>query len=209
MPIFFRFPAQPIPSFERNQFGASLGERERERLRQLEADLTHVKRVSTLGELAAPLAHEIKQPLAATIASANTCIEWLAHEPPNLERARAEAARIDRYWNRATEIIDRMRSFYRKSPPKRELVEVNQVIDEILALLKSQATGQSVNIRTELTIDLPKTIADRVQLQQVFMNLMLNAIEAMQDSGGANGEVTTAGWSASVLGERHGRGIAN
>jgi C4-dicarboxylate-specific signal transduction histidine kinase len=77
-----------------------------------------------------------------------------------------------------------MRSFYRKSPPKRELVEVNQIIDEILALVKSQATGQSVNIRTELTIDFPKTIADRVQLQQVFMNLMLNAIEAIQDSGG-------------------------
>ena len=134
--------------------------------------------------MAASLAHEIKQPIAAAIASANTCVEWLAHEPPNLDRARAAAARIDKYGNRATEIIDRIRSFYRKSPPKREFVDVNQIIDEILALLKGQATGNSVTIRTELAVGLPKVMADRVQLQQVFMNLMLNAIEAMQVDGG-------------------------
>jgi PAS domain-containing protein len=92
-------------------------EHEREKLRQLEADLAHINRVSTLGEMAASLAHEIKQPIAAAITSANSCIEWLAHEPPNLDRARAAAARIDKYGNRATEIIDRIRSLYKKSPP--------------------------------------------------------------------------------------------
>src|SRR5258708_11030932 len=91
-------------------------EEAREKLRQLEADLAHTNRVSTLGEMAASLAHEIKQPIAATITSANSCIEWLAHEPPNLDRARAAAARIDKYGNRAAEIIDRIRSFYKKSP---------------------------------------------------------------------------------------------
>jgi PAS domain S-box-containing protein len=159
-------------------------EQERQRLRQLEADLAHTGRVSTLGEMAASLAHEIKQPIAAAITSANTCIEWLAHEPPNLDRARAAAARIDKYGNRAAEIIDRIRSFYKKSPPQRELVDVNAIIQEMLTLLKCEATRSPITMRTELASRLPKIMVDRVQLQQVFMNLMLNAIEAMNDSGG-------------------------
>ena len=159
-------------------------ENERERLRQIEADLAHINRVSTLGEMAASLAHEIKQPIAAAITSANSCIEWLAHEPPNLDRARAAASRIDKYGNRATEIIDRIRSLYKKSPPQRELVDMNGIIQEMLALLKGEADGYSVAMRTELATELPKIMADPVQLQQVFMNLMLNAIEAMNDSGG-------------------------
>jgi PAS domain S-box-containing protein len=159
-------------------------EQERERLRQLEAELAHINRVSTLGEMAASLAHEIKQPIAAAITSANSCVEWLAHEPPNLDRARAAAARTDKYGNRAAEIIDRIRSLYKKSPPKRELVDVNGIIEEMLTLLKGEATRYSIAMRAELAIDPPKIMADRVQLQQVFMNLMLNAIEAMKDSGG-------------------------
>jgi len=156
----------------------------RDRLRQLEADLAHIDRVSTLGEMAASLAHEIKQPIAAAITSANSCIEWLAHEPPNLDRARAAAARIDKYGNRAAEIIDRIRSFYKKSPPQRELVDVNGIIQEMLTLLKCEADRYSVVMRAKLSAELPKIMADPVQLQQVFMNLMLNAIEAMKDSGG-------------------------
>ena len=159
-------------------------EQEREKLRQLEADLAHINRVSTLGEMAASLAHEIKQPIAAAITSANSCVEWLSHDPPNLDRARAAAARIDKYGNRAAEIIDRIRSFYKKSPPQRELVDVNGILQEILTLLDSEATRSSVAVRTELAADLPEIMADRVQLQQVFMNLMLNGIEAMGDSGG-------------------------
>ena len=159
-------------------------EQEREKLRQLEADLAHIDRVSTLGEMAASLAHEIKQPISAAITSANICIEWLAHEPPNLDRARAAAARIDKYGNRAAEIIDRIRSLYKKSPPQRELVDVNGIIEEMLTLLKGEATRASIAMCTDLSADLPKIMVDRVQLQQVFMNLMLNAIEAMNDSGG-------------------------
>jgi PAS domain S-box-containing protein len=161
-----------------------VAEQEREKLRQLEADLAHIDRVSTLGEMTASLAHEIKQPIAAAITSANSCIEWLAHEPPNLDRARAAAARIDKYGNRAAEIIDGIRSFYKKSPPQRELVDVNEIIQEMLTLLNGEATRYSVAMGTELAAELPKITADRVQLQQVFMNLMLNAIEAMKDSGG-------------------------
>jgi len=159
-------------------------EQEREKLRELEADLAHINRVSMMGEMAASFAHEIKQPIAASITSANTCIEWLAHEPPNLDRARAAATRIDKYGNRAAEIIDRIRSFYRKSPPQRELVDLNRILHEILTLLDGEALRSSVAMRTELAAELPEVMADRVQLQQVFMNLMLNGIEAMRDSGG-------------------------
>jgi PAS domain S-box-containing protein len=159
-------------------------EQEREKLRQLEDHLGHINRVSMLGEMAASLSHEIKQPIAAAMTSANSCIEWLAHEPPNLDRARAAAAKIDKYGNRAAEIIDRIRSFYKKSPPQRGLVGVNGIIQEMLTLLKGEADRYSVAMRTELAAELPKIMADRVQLQQVFMNLMLNAIEAMEDSGG-------------------------
>jgi signal transduction histidine kinase len=157
---------------------------EREKLRQLEAELAHINRVSTLGEMAASLAHEIKQPIAAAITSANSCIEWLAHAPPNLDRARAAAARIDKYGNRAAEIIDRIRSFYKKSLPQREFVDVNGIIQEMLTLLKGEADRYSVTMCAELAAELPKIMADRVQLQQVFMNLMFNAIEAMRESGG-------------------------
>src|ERR1700685_2985661 len=159
-------------------------EQEREKLREREADLAHIDRVSTLGEMAASLAHEIKQPIAAAITSANSCIEWLSHEPPNLDRARAAAARIDKYGNRAVEIMDRIRSLYKKSPPQRELVDVNGIIQEMLTLLKGEAHRYPIAMRAELTTELPKIMVDRVQLQQVFMNLMLNAIEAMKDSGG-------------------------
>jgi PAS domain S-box-containing protein len=159
-------------------------EQERKHLRQLETELAHTNRVSMLGEMAASLAHEIKQPIAAAITSANSCIEWLTHEPPNLDRARAAASKVDKYGNRAAEIIDRIRAFYRKSPPHRELVDANLIIQEILTLLDSEATRSSVAMRTELATGLPAIMADRVQLQQVFMNLMLNGIEAMAEAGG-------------------------
>src|SRR5258705_1199416 len=158
-------------------------EHERERLRQLEDDLAHINRVTVLGQMAASLAHEIKQPIAAAITCANSCIEWLAHDPSNLDRDRAEAARIDKYGNRAAEIIDRIRSLYKKSPPQRELVDMNGIIQEMLTLLKGEAHRYPIAMRAELTTELPKIMVDPVQLQQVFMNLVLNAIESMKDSG--------------------------
>jgi len=160
-------------------------EEERERLRQLEADLAHINRVNMLGELAAALAHEIKQPIAASITSANSCSRWLAHDPPNLERARAAATRSEQEGNRAADVINRLRSFYKKgAPPKREIVDIGAIIFEMDALFRIEANRHSVTIHSAVGADTPKILVDRVQLQQVFMNLMLNAIEAMKDTGG-------------------------
>jgi len=160
-------------------------EQERERLRQLEAELAHINRVTMLGELASSLAHEINQPIAATITSANACLRWLTHDPPELERARAATIRIEKDGNRAAEIIQRLRAFYKTgAPPQRELVDINEVVDEMLVLLRNEATRHAISMRTELTPQLPRIMADRVQLQQVLMNLMLNGIEALGDGSG-------------------------
>jgi PAS domain S-box-containing protein len=157
---------------------------ERERLRELEADFAHVNRVTTMGELTASLAHEIRQPLAATVINANACLRWLAHDRPDLDEVREAAQRIVGDSARAGEIIGRLRSLYRKAPPQREEVNVSEIVREMLVLLQPEATRHSVRIRTRLGGDLPNVIADRVQLQQVFMNLMLNGIEAMKGTGG-------------------------
>jgi PAS domain S-box-containing protein len=160
-------------------------EAERERLRQLEADLSHINRINMMGELAAALAHEIKQPIAASITSAGALLRWLAHDPPDLERARAAATRIEQDGNRAAGVINRLRSFYKKGPPsEREIVKVKEIIQEMTVLLRDEAIRNSVTIHSELDAEAPNVLADRVQLQQVFMNLMLNAIEAMKDMGG-------------------------
>jgi PAS domain S-box-containing protein len=160
-------------------------EQERERLRQLEADLAHINRVNMMGELAAALAHEIKQPIAASITSANALLRWLAHDPPDLERVRAAATRIEQDGNRAADVINRLRSFYKKgAPPEREIVDVKDIIQEMIVLLSDEAVRHSITIHSEIDAETPNILADRVQLQQVFMNLMLNAIEAMKDAGG-------------------------
>jgi PAS domain S-box-containing protein len=160
-------------------------EEERERLRQLEADLAHINRINMMGELAAALAHEIKQPISASITSANALLRWLAHDPPDLERVRAAATRIEQDGNRAADVINRLRSFYKKgTPPQRESIKVKDIIREMIVLLGDEALRHSVTIRSELDEGMPDILADRVQLQQVFMNLMLNAIEAMKDAGG-------------------------
>jgi PAS domain S-box-containing protein len=160
-------------------------EEERERLHLLEADLAHINRVNMMGELAAALAHEIKQPIAASITSANACLRWLGHSPPDLERARAAAARIDREGNRAADIINSLRAFYKTGPPgERQLVDVKGTIEEMRVLLQAEAARYSVTIQTDLEPGIPNVLVDRVQLQQILMNLMLNAIEAMKDGGG-------------------------
>ena len=156
-------------------------EQEREQLR---ADLAHVNRVSMLGELAASVSHELKQPITAAMTNARTCIRWLKRDQPDVDEALEVTMNIVRDGTRATEIIDRLRSLYKKSSPQRETVAVNEVVREMLALLRGEANRYSVVTDAELAPDLPKITADRVQLQQVFMNLMLNAIEAMKDTGG-------------------------
>jgi PAS domain S-box-containing protein len=160
-------------------------EEERERLRQLEADLAHTNRVNMMGELTVALAHEIKHPIAASITSANACLRWLARDPPDLERARSAAARIERHGNRAANVINRLQSFYKKgTPPEREMLKVKDVVREMTVLLRDEAVRHSITIDTDIGADVPDILADRVQLQQVFMNLILNAIEAMKDQGG-------------------------
>ena len=160
-------------------------EQERDRLRQLEADLAHIHRVNMMGELAAALAHEIKQPISASITSANALLRWLAHDPPDLERVRAAATRIEQDGNRAADVINRLRSFYKKgAPPEREIVDVKEIIQEMIVLLSDEAVRHSITIHSEIDAETPNILADRVQLQQVFMNLMLNAIEAMKNTGG-------------------------
>ena len=160
-------------------------EEQRERLRQLEADLAHTHRVSMMGELTASLAHELNQPITAVITSAKACLRWLDRDVPELQRASAAARRIERDGTRAAEIIGRVRAFYKKgAPPQPELLDVNEVAREMAELLRSEATKYSISMRSDLDGGLPGVKADRVQLQQVFMNLMLNGIEAMQETAG-------------------------
>jgi PAS domain S-box-containing protein len=157
---------------------------DRKHAERLQADLAHTNRVSMLGELAASISHELKQPITATITNARTTQRWLKCDQPDLEEVRLSAERIEKDGARATEIIDRLRSLYKKTPPKRELVDVNETIGEMALMMRGEATRFGVSIRTDLGAGLPKITADRVQLQQVLMNLMLNGIEAMNDTGG-------------------------
>jgi NO-binding membrane sensor protein with MHYT domain len=162
---------------------ASLSEQKRaeEALRQARADLARVNRVTTMGELTASLAHEVNQPIAAVVINANACLRWLAGDTPNLEAARAAAVRLVKDGTRAAEIISRIRLLFKKGAPEPELVDVNEAIREIIVLLRSEATLYSISVRTELAADLPHLMGDRVQFQQVMMNLIMNSIEAMKD----------------------------
>jgi PAS domain S-box-containing protein len=159
-------------------------EQDRERLRQIEADLAHINRVSMMGELAASLAHEIKQPIAAAATNARTCLRWLHRDPPQIGEARETLSRLVNDVNRAAGIIDRLRSFYSKGAQQRELLDVNEVIEEMIVLLRNEANRYSIPMHSDLARNLPTVMADRVQLQQALMNLMLNGIEAMKDTTG-------------------------
>jgi len=156
----------------------------RERLRQLEADLAHINRVSTMGELTASLAHEIKQPIGAAVTNAEVCVRLLDRAQPDIGEARVAALEMAKDARRAAEIIDRVRSLYQKGSSQQETIEVNEVIGEMVVMLQNEADRHSVRISTDLAGELPKVMADRVQLQQVLMNLMLNGIEAMLDTSG-------------------------
>jgi PAS domain S-box-containing protein len=157
---------------------------ERNRLRQAQADLAYMNRVITVGELAASLAHEIKQPIAAAVMDARVCARWLQRDTPNIAEACEAASRMVKDTMRAADIIDRVRSLYRRGTPQRERVDLNEIVREMIVLLHDEANRYSIPIRTELTPALPEVMADRVQIQQVLMNLMLNGIEAMKDTSG-------------------------
>src|SRR2546426_7062000 len=165
---------------------ASLSEQNRAEaaLRQAREDLAHVNPVTTIGALTASLAHEVSQPIAAAVTNAQACLNWLAGETPNLEAARASAMSIVEDGTRAAEIISRTRMLFQRGTPQRELVDVNEVIREMVLLLSSEITRHFISVRTELAAYLPQVMGDRVQLQQVMMNLITNSIDAMKDVDG-------------------------
>jgi PAS domain S-box-containing protein len=155
-----------------------------EALDKARSELAHMTRVTTLSALTASLSHEINQPISAAITSAGACLRWLNRDQPDVQRARDAATRIEEDGKRAAEIISHLKSFYKKDvSPHRQIISINDVVSEMLLLLRSEADRHSVMMRTELATDLPSVSGDRVQLQQVLMNLMLNGMEAMSERG--------------------------
>ena len=154
-----------------------------EAVRQTQAELAHVTRVMTMGELAASIAHEVNQPLAAVIANGNACLRWLAGEAPNLDEAREAARRIIRDGKRAGEVIARTRALSRKTETEKERLDLNEAIQEVVALVQGEVRRNRVALRLDLASDLPPVLGDRVQLQQVVLNLLMNGIEALSAVG--------------------------
>jgi signal transduction histidine kinase/ligand-binding sensor domain-containing protein len=155
-----------------------------ETLHQVQAELAHANRVSSMGELTASLAHEVNQPIAAAVTDANTCLRWLARGEPDLDEARAAASRAVKDATRAAEIIKRVRLLFKKGTPQKESVDLNELIREMTVLLHDEATQYGIFVRAERAADLPQVMGDRVQLQQVLMNLMMNSIDAMKNVDG-------------------------
>jgi signal transduction histidine kinase len=173
-------------NYAAGRIGELFAERDRaeEQLRQSRADLARVARVTTMGELAASLAHEIRQPITAAMTDVETCLMWLSRDEPDTREAKAAAARAIRAITRASEIIGRVRSLFKKDDHKREPLDVNDLVDDMVPLLRSEAQRYDVSIHTDLDRGLPHVSADRVQVQQVLMNLMLNGIDAMNETTG-------------------------
>jgi len=189
--MYYREPRSPSPAETRALEMAThlagiaierkLAREERERLRQAQADLAHINRVTTMGELTASMAHEIKQPISAAVTDAKTCLRWLGRAEPDIAEAREAAERSVKDVMRAADIISSISLLFKKGALQHELVDVNELIREMIVLLRNEAARYSISIRSDLAEDLPQVMADRIQLQQVFMNLMLNGIDAMKD----------------------------
>jgi PAS domain S-box-containing protein len=154
-----------------------------EALQKAQAELAHVTRVTTLGELTATIAHEINQPLAAVVTNANASLRWLAGDSPNLAETREAIRRIIRDGKRADEIIGRIRALAKKAPPQKGWLDLNETIDEVVAMVRSEVQRNRVSLQAQLANDLPLILGDRIQLQQVILNLLINAIEAMSGIG--------------------------
>jgi len=153
-------------------------------LRQAQGDLARINRVTTMGELTASLAHEISQPISGAITSVNVCLRRLDNDKPDLDEVHAAVTRIGRDAQRAAEILNRIRSQFEKGSVNQETVDISEIVRGTLALLRSEAMRHNISIRIELAADLPRIVGDRVQLQQVAMNLIVNSIEAMKDVDG-------------------------
>jgi PAS domain S-box-containing protein len=148
-------------------------------LQEARAELAHIARVTTLGELAASIAHEINQPLAAIVADADACLHWLAADPPAIDSVREALAGVATDSHRAAEVIQRIRALCRRTDPQRERLDINDVIREVLLLVRHEVLGHQVSLRTDLASALPAVLGDRVPLQQVMINLVINGMEAM------------------------------
>jgi signal transduction histidine kinase len=163
-----------------------------EALRKAQADLAHAARVATLGELTATIAHEVNQPLAGIASSGNACLRWLASEPPNLENAKQSASRIIRDAHRASEVIGRVRSLAKKSPPEKEWLDINETVLDTVGLTRTEAAQKRASLRTQLSDDVRRVWADRIEVQQVILNLIMNAIEAVGAPGNEQRDVLVA-----------------
>jgi C4-dicarboxylate-specific signal transduction histidine kinase len=167
-----------------------------EALHTAQAELAHVTRITSMGELMASIAHEVNQPLTAIITNGNACQRWLAGETPNLEEARATVTRMISQGKRASDLIKEIRAFVKKSPPQKNQVDINNLIRETLPLVNKEMERSHVALHTNLADDLPVLMADRVQLQQVLLNLMMNGIEAMNEIDGRSRELTISSESS-------------
>jgi C4-dicarboxylate-specific signal transduction histidine kinase len=150
-----------------------------DRLRNAQSQLTHLDRVATIGLLAASIAHEIKQPISATVTNAEAALRWLDHRPPDLEEVRQALHRIVKEGDHASQVVNRIRALIKKAPPRKDCLEINEAIREVIELTRGEAAKNGVSMKTELADGLPLVQGDRVQLQQVVVNLIINAIEAM------------------------------
>jgi C4-dicarboxylate-specific signal transduction histidine kinase len=160
-------------------------------LREAQAELAHANRVTTMGQLAASISHEVMQPIAAGITNAQAGLLSLGCQPPDLEEVRKALGHIVKEGNRATDVIDRIRALIKKTPPRKDRLKINEAIREVLALTHGEVVKQGVSVRTQLAEGLPLIQGDRVQLQQVIINVIINAIEAMSGVG--------KGWRALLI----------
>ena len=161
-----------------------------EALQQVQSELTHVTRVMTLGELTASIAHEVNQPLAAIVTNGNATLRWLGGATPNLSEARQAVERIIKDSYRASAVISRIRTLVKKAPPRSDLVDLNEVIVEVFALAQNEARRNRVFLKQQLNQDLPHVRGDRVQLQQVILNLIINGLEAIAKSKNGTRELS-------------------
>jgi signal transduction histidine kinase len=159
------------------------------RLHEMQTELAHANRAATMGQLTASIAHEVSQPVAATLSNAQAALRWLRAEPAELEEVREALDRIVRDGKRAAEVIDRVRSLLRKAPSRREAVDINEALQQVIALVQTEAAKDGVAVRTRLDQGLPHIEGDRIQLQQVVLNLMVNAMEAMRAVDGGRREL--------------------
>jgi PAS domain S-box-containing protein len=180
------FPTQPakLDSVLVTMMDITERKRAEEELQKTQAELAHVARVTTMGELTSSIAHEVNQPLAAIVTNGNACLRWLSNDPPNVEEARQTVTRMVKDGHRASEVVGRIRAFFRKTAPERVRVDINQLIEDVIAMVSSELRRNRVRVRTELPDDLPRVLCDQIQLQQVLLNLVINAIEAMSAVSG-------------------------